>query len=197
MFKTGMEITLERNRLSARALVRGWKNGVYILMEMPDLRWKQNDPNPIVGRTSSEGKYYGFTTKYIGALPEVNLIILEYPDDIIDNVLRTTERYAVTLPVTLTARNRGKEFTYQGVITDLSKGGCLVRSSQRFTANEAYIISGNFPTGESFSGILMTALSCEGSEGRFESRCRFDSTPPEDEQALLRFIGLVKTVYGE
>lgn len=196
MFKTGMEITLERNRLSARALVRGWKDGAYILMEMPDLRWKQNDPTPIVGRASRGGKYYGFTTKYMGALPEINLVILEYPEDIVDSVLRTAERYPVTLPVTLTAKNKGKEFTYQGVITDLSKGGCLIRSQRPFNVNETFTLSGAFPTGESFSGILLTALASEGSEGKFEIRCRFDSIPPEDERALSRFLGVVKTVHG-
>lgn len=196
MFKAGMEITLERNRLSARALVRGWKDGAYILMEMPDLRWKQNDPSPIVARTSLDGKYYGFTTKYIGALPEVNLVILEYPEDIVDSILRTAERYCVTLPVTLTAKNRGKEFTYQGVITDLSKGGCLIRSSRNFHVNETFTLSGTFPSGESYTGILMTSLGADETGGKFENRCRFDSIPPEDEQALLRFLGVIKTVYG-
>lgn len=196
MFKAGMEITLERNRLSTRALLRGWKDGAYLLMEMPDLRWKQNDPNPIVGRVSAGGSYYGFTTKYMGALPEINLVILDYPEDIIENVLRTAERYAVTIPVTLTGRNKGKEFTYQGVITDLSKGGCLLISSRQFSVNETYTLSGAFPAGELFSGILITVLSSKGPEGRFEIRCRFDSIPPGDEQALLRFLGMVKTVHG-
>ncbi|MBF0635559.1 MAG: PilZ domain-containing protein [Nitrospinae bacterium] len=196
MFKSGMEITLERNRLSARALVRGWKDGAYILMEMPDLRWKQNDQSPIVGRASRGGKYYGFTTKYLGVLPEINIVILEYPEDIVDSVLRTTERYPVTLPVTLSAKNKGKEFTYQGVITDLSKGGCLIRSQRSFSVNETFTLSGSFPTGESFSGILLTALASNGSDGKFEIRCRFDSVPPDDERSLSRFLGMVKTVHG-
>lgn len=202
MFRAGMEITLERNRLSARALLRGWKDEAYLLMEMPDLRWKQNDPNPIVGRVSAGGSYYGFTTRYIGALPEINLVILEYPGDIIENVLRMAERYAVTIPATLTARHKEKEFTYQGVITDLSKGGCLLISSRPFSVNETYTLSGAFPAGERFSGILMTALSssgsdgAKGSEGRFEMRCRFDSIPPDDERALSRFLDMLKTVHG-
>lgn len=196
MFKTGMDITLERNRLSAHALVRGWKNGVYILMEMPDLRWKQNDPDPIVARAFSKGKYYGFTTKFMGVLPEVNLVILEYPEDIIDNTLRAAERYAVTLPVKLTARYKGSSFEYEGMITDISKGGCLLRSSRALKINDTYILSGTFPAGETFSGILLTTLTSEGSNGRFENRCRFDSIPPEDELALSRFLGMVKTVHG-
>lgn len=191
-----MEITLERNRLSTRALLRGWRDGAYLLMEMPDLRWKQNDPNLIVARVSAGGSYYGFTTRRIGVLPEINLVILEYPDDIIKNVLRTTERFAVTIPVTLTARNKGEEFTYQGVITDLSKGGCLLISSRHFGVSETYTISGVFPGGESFSGILMTPLSSSGSDGRFEMRCRFDSIPPGDARALLQFLVMVKTVNG-
>jgi hypothetical protein len=202
MFKAGMDITLERNRLSTHALLRGWKAGAYLLMEMPDLRWKQNDPTPMVGRVSTGGNYYGFTTKYMGVLPEINLVILEYPEDIIENILRTTERFAVTIPVTLTARHKEKESTYQSVMTELSEGGCLLRSSRKFHDNETYTLSGAFPAGESFSGILMTALSSKGlqtpkgSQDMFEIRCRFDSIPPEDEQALLRFIGMVKTVYG-
>lgn len=171
-------------------------------MEMPDQRWKQSDPNPIVCRVSMGGSYYGFTTKYMGALPEINLVMLEYPEDIIENLLRTSERYAVTLPVTLTARYKAKEFTYQAVITDLSKGGCLLMSSRQFSVNETYTISGLFPAGDSFSGILLTVLSAsdpdgtKGADGRFKMRCRFDSVPPEDEQALSRFLGMVKAVHG-
>ena len=196
MFETGMEMTLERNRLSARALLRGWKDGAYMLMEMPDLRWKQNDPSPIVARTFRKGKYYGFTTKYVGALPEVNLVILEYPEDIIDNAMRAAERYAVTLPVKLATKYKGASFEYEGIITDISKGGCLLRSSRALKVNDTYIISGTFPAGENFGGILLTTLTAEGSEGRFENRCRFDSIPPEDERALSRFLGMVKTVHG-
>jgi hypothetical protein len=203
MFKPGMDITLERNRLSAHALLRGWKERGYLLMEMPDLRWKQYDPNPIVARVTTGGNYYGFTTKYIGILPEINLVILEYPEDIIENILRTTERFAVTIPVTLTARHKDKESEYQAVMTELSKGGCLLRSSRKFHDNETYTLSGDFPAGGRFSGILMTALSSKGldgpkgSEDMFEIRCRFDSIPPEDEQALSRFIAMVKTVHGD
>jgi hypothetical protein len=197
MFNAGAEITLERDRMSSRAIVRGWREDAYLLLEVPDLRWKQKSADPIVCRMSHSGKYYGFTTNFIASLQEINLGVFEYPADIIDNTLRSAERYQVTIPVKLTAKFKNNTFEYEGLITDISKGGCLLKSSRALKSNETFTLSGTFPTKESFDNIVMTALSSEGHDAHFVVRCRFDVVPPEAEQAIARFLKLVETSLGK
>ncbi|MBI4666544.1 MAG: PilZ domain-containing protein [Nitrospinae bacterium] len=196
MFEADMEITLERERASVRAHVRGWKDGGYILVDVPDARWKQKDENPLVARLASSGKYYGFTTRAIGFMPEINLLILEYPEDIVDTSLRTAERFTITLPVTMTMAVKDKRYDYPGLITDISKHGCRIACGRPFNVSERLALSGQFPQGDKFEKIMFTIISASGGEGKFFYGGQLTFPAKEDEKALVEFMKRVKIAYG-
>jgi len=155
-FEVGAELHLERERVSATTKLRGWKEGVYIIVDIPDGRWRIKDTNPIICRLLADGKYYGFTTLWLGVLPEINLMMLEYPDDIVDTSLRDDKRFTVSLPISIVRNHDGRRDEFPALMTDLSVKGCQIVSPSAVNTNDKLELSGGLPGGESFKDVIFT-----------------------------------------
>jgi len=126
MFKAGRSLTLERGGVKARTVLRGWKNGQYLLVDIPGGLWTAPSTAPILCQIFSAGAARGFKTEFVGVLRELKLLVLKYPSDIVDATNRSSSRFNTTLPVSVLGGRDGDEEWGRGVITNISKGGCQV-----------------------------------------------------------------------
>ncbi len=145
--ETGMELSLEKGSKVSKAVLRGWKNSHYLLVEMPDISWSRPDSSEIIGRLFGKGRYYGFTTTQLGVLMEFKLVVLRYPDDIMATSYRQNERYNATLPVTISRSAETGQADDVGVITDISEGGCKLVCQKTYHVGSKIFLQIDFPTG--------------------------------------------------
>lgn len=126
MFEAGRSLTLEREGLKDKTVLRGWKSGQYMLVDIPSGLWGTPSTAPIIGKLSSAGVARDFKTEFLGVLRELKLLILKYPSNIVDTTNRASSRFHTTLPVTVLGGDSGGEERNKGVITNISEGGCQV-----------------------------------------------------------------------
>lgn len=186
---------MEREGANCKATVRGWKEDDYLLVETPDPKWRHKTNDDIIGRLTHGGKYYGFTTSMIGILPEISMIVLRYPDDVVDTTLRESDRHEVTLPVKITYMTGANPHVYTGVITDISMGGCKLMSQKYFNADDVVFLSGMFPTGRIFEKIGFIIKSVRGVD-KFEYGGMLRIPLASDREALAGFMDKMKQLKG-
>jgi len=113
---------------SCRGLFIGMEAGQYLLVKLPPLIdiWKKlYKKNHVIIRYVHGGNIYGFRTTLIGLIREtVRLFVFAYPEMVESMNLRKEERFPCMLPVILTDAVRQSDEERQGMISDLSAGGC-------------------------------------------------------------------------
>ncbi|MBI5814315.1 MAG: PilZ domain-containing protein [Nitrospinae bacterium] len=188
----GVEMHMERAPLSADTHIRGWKDGVYILVDAPDGRWKVKDPTPIVCRLFEEGKYYGFMAAMFATLPELNLLLIEYPDEIVDTSVREEERFKVSLPVTITAVIKESQVDFPGIVIDLSQNGCQLISSKPVNVNDRLLLAGGFPGGQIFKDIPFVTKRVDELKGKWQLGGALDINEGAGKEAFERFLSQLR-----
>ncbi len=122
--------------------------------ELTKVRQALDVGKPIVGRYLSRGAAFGFRTHSLGisAAPR-RLLFLQYPTEVQQQNLRSSERVACSLP----ARMRIDETTVDGVVVDISIDGCQVTvgrdSNQPALAGLSSRLNTAVQIGVSFPGV--------------------------------------------
>ncbi|MBF0292422.1 MAG: flagellar brake domain-containing protein [Nitrospinae bacterium] len=122
IFKRGLEILLDDSHSKLRTTLCGWKTGKYLLIEEPAGR-NVREGVSLVARFSHDGCYYGFNVEALGHLPEAHILVLKYPDDIMQSCVRKNSRLEVALPVNIFRGDKPSDALNDALITDLSAGG--------------------------------------------------------------------------
>ncbi|MBF0169817.1 MAG: PilZ domain-containing protein [Nitrospinae bacterium] len=149
MFAAGIDITLEGDPGTTHTMVRGWKEGAYFLIDAPPGAWRNIPGSEALCRIDHDGRYYGFAAPCLALLPELNLLVFGWPDDIMENDRRTASRFDITMPVTVYRNMGGKEVGHNdGVITDLSRGGCRLICERAYQEGDKILMTGHLPLGE-------------------------------------------------
>lgn len=188
MFEIGQELTLEQGRLHARSFVRGWKEGSYLLVDIPDKGWNTRDPSEMIARMFHEGAYHGFTTYIMGAYLEIGLMALQYPDETIDTSYRESERFPVTVPMTIYRTVGDKVAEWEGVITDISKNGCQLMCQRSMHIDSVVFLRGHFTDASGFETIGCVIKSRDIRAGQYLYGVRFEITSDSDKEALDGFF---------
>jgi len=152
LFKPGMEVAMDGGMSPFKTVIRGWKEGKYILAEKPGPSAGLKLGLPLVGRVFFDGVYHGFSTDVTGVLPESGLFASRYPDDIVETSVRKDERFKLVWPVTV-AREKNSEFRLDGAILDISAGGCGFLSGMAFKNGEKAYLSAMTPGGKRIDGL--------------------------------------------
>ena len=192
MFEAGQEISLEGDRGATRVTVRGWKEGVYLLVDIPSKGWNVRDASPLVGRIFHEGSYHGFTTHSLGGFMEIGLMVLQYPEDTIETEYRMSERFSVTAPVTIYRTTAEKTVEWDGIITDISKDGCQLMSHKSIPVDTTVFLRGAFTDSSTFETIGVFIKSSEIVGGQYRYGGRFEISSDSDMDALAAYIDKMK-----
>lgn len=128
----------------------GMEYGLYILVKLPpivDIAANLYQKNHTIVRYFHAGKAYGFRTTLIGLIkePPLRLCIFAHPDAIESLNLRKSERYDCLIPACVCVKADGEEKTeLQGVISDVSLGGCSFEGTNTGDAISSDLKIGGF-----------------------------------------------------
>jgi c-di-GMP-binding flagellar brake protein YcgR len=110
--------------------IRGVHENKYLLIDMPV---KDGKPLPLkshvdcIFRFVHQGAVIGFVTSVLESIYRpVPVVFVRYPQQIERKVLRSEERYRTLIDASLTWEQR----SFQGTITDLSKRGCQLQTTE-------------------------------------------------------------------
>lgn len=162
MFEAGMVVSLEKGGSASRTSLRAWKEGHYILVDLPGGAWAVPGEDEIIARIAGHGRYMGFTTSYLGALLEFNMLVLKYPGDIMETPFES-EKYSVSLPALISSGEGGQEG--RGVITSVSEDSCVFVTGAKMREGRPATLKVNLPTapgGVTLKGVIEKADQWSG-----------------------------------
>jgi len=115
-------------------IVRGWRKGQYIVLDLPKVGVEDFKIAPQTGikvHFTKEGIFVNFETISIHSLVQaITLLVIEYPRKFDSHNLRKHERFKANLPIKYFYELEGQKIENFGIIRDISAGGILFTHTQ-------------------------------------------------------------------
>jgi c-di-GMP-binding flagellar brake protein YcgR len=197
IFKRGLEIALDDSHSKLNTTLCGWKPGKYLLIEAPAGRSIRENVS-LVGRFFHDGCYYGFGVESLGLLPEAHMLVLKYPDDIVNSSVRQGSRLEVALPATVFRGASPADPAHNALITDLSAGGLNYSCFMMFNVGETVGVIGALSPEQPDKALRFIVRSMKTVGVKHEYGGQFVFGGAEEEKALkARVDKLDGLTYGK
>lgn len=187
ILKPGLELALENGSFKGKTSVCGWKEGKYLLLDVPN-GWMVKPNQHIVARLVSDGAYCGFASEVIGHFPEINVAALSFPDDISESSARRNGRYPAAIPTHAARQPSAAGPEKNGLITDISLGGLKFTCHMMFRVGEKVFLNFTLPTGASVTAAVVTVKSMKAFEKKYEYGGEFDITCQSVQKAVGKLM---------
>ena len=133
-------------------IVRGWRKGHYIILDLPKVGVEDFKIAPQTGiqlHFTKEGIFVNFKTTSIHSLVQaVTLLIIEYPRKFDSHNLRKHERFKANFPLNYHYELDGQNIKNSGIVRDISLGGILFTHTQKLEKeSKLYLNYENAPWG--------------------------------------------------
>ncbi|MBI5814423.1 MAG: PilZ domain-containing protein [Nitrospinae bacterium] len=171
--EVGADVSLESERGKAMSRIMGWKTGAYLLMDAKDKRLTLKQGEKVVARTLCGGAYYGFSSEFLGPMPEIAALVFRYPENIIESSIGASARVAVVLPVSVSRTQAPTAMRLEGVITALGGTGFKMLCDMAFSPGDTAYVTGSLPTGKKLDSVSFTVVQAEERGNKFEVAGQF------------------------
>ena len=131
----GQKITIKVRGEVFTVMVRGWRKGQYIVLDLPRVGVEDFRIAPqtgIQGHYTKEGVFVNFkSTSILSFVQAVTLLVIEYPRNFDAHNLRKAERFKACFPMSYSYNLGERKFEGSGIVRDISSGGVLFTHSQQ------------------------------------------------------------------
>jgi len=129
-FNTVLQIQVQSYPNRLKSYLVGKEEGRYLIIKMPAVVNPEEvftEDKELVIRYIHQGSVFGFKSPIMLAVQKpFNVLFIRSPEKVEDHNLRTHKRFECNLPARLevVTRHQNRQLRFQGVIGDMSKGGC-------------------------------------------------------------------------
>ncbi|MEW5800579.1 MAG: flagellar brake protein [bacterium] len=186
-----------------KSSIIGWKTDQLILIDMPILNGAYvnlTDGCTCIVRYIHCGSACGFETKVLKNINDTRLpmIYLSYPKTIERISLRKYNRIQTLIPARIEVKGRGSVQELEGIIVDLSVGGCLldIQDSKEVNLDIENKIKLSFAlanTGEQVEGIFVTIKRVQKVRGSTMAGVQFVDLPSDVFEKIRYFCESCKS----
>ena len=137
----GQKVTITVRGEVFTVLVRGWRQGQYVLLDLPRVGVEDFKIPPQIGiqvHFTKAGLFVGFTTTSILSFVQaVSFLVIEYPRSFDSHNLRKHERFKANFPLRYHYEEDGQKIEDSGIVRDISESGLLfTHTKQVFKENK-------------------------------------------------------------
>ena len=195
-FVMGQKVTATIRGEVFTVCIRGWKNGQYVITDLPKVGGEAYRVAPQTGiqiHFIKDGLFVNFKSSVSSALAQaISLMVVEYPRSFDLHNLRKYERFRTNVPVRFYSEEGETKFEDAGILRDISSGGALISHAKQVSKQKTLYISAELPNG----GIIKLQPAAAQN---LRKNPKSESTPyvtgvkwkgilPESEQAIAGFI---------
>ena len=131
----GQKVTIKVRGEVFTVMVRGWRKGQYIVLDLPRVGVEDFRIAPqtgIQGHYTKEGVFVNFkSTSILSFVQAVTLLVIEYPRNFDAHNLRKHERFKAYFPVRYSYNLGEQKLEGSGIVRDISSGGLLFTHSKQ------------------------------------------------------------------
>lgn len=190
----GHEIMIEVDGNRAKTVVRGWSfhEQGYFLLDSPTHLSQYRVGTKGIMRFEKGGTVCGVKVHFASFIQKANLWVLKIYERMVQDSMRSNERYSCIIPASLKNHESGEEIG-KVIITDLSLGGARLVTKKSLSLSEGDFLDIDFVIpGHGDTNQTMEVKRHNEYEGIFTYSGPFISMNVEDENKFREFFDLCK-----
>ncbi len=174
--------------------IRGWKLNHSIFLELP---LEHDGFSQVVAGSGSKVKYHddgffiSFNSKVLQVQKEISLLAIQYPEVFNKYGLRKSDRLQANFPLRFSCGTSGTPRTGEGVVSDISRTGFLIRHLNPLRVEEVISVSAPL-IGGVFSDqralVRNTRKSANSSPLQYETGIEFLEVSPINRNLINDFM---------
>ena len=145
----GQKVTITVRGEVFNVLVRGWRKGQYIVLDLPRVGVEDFRIAPQTGiqlHFTKEGLFVNFkTTSILSFVQAITLLIIEYPRSFDSHNLRKNERFKANFPVRYYYEADGQKIEDTGIVRDISASGILFTHTKQVVKDNKLCLNFEIP----------------------------------------------------
>lgn len=203
----GLEITIKIRGDDYTTYVRGWKSGVFILVDSPLVAGdflKVVPETSITCRFLTAGTLVSCSTIIIFVLRQpLNIIVLEFPEHYEKIRLRQTPRMVSSLPAVYyklgSAKPEEKNVQYKATVRDLSLSGALLLANIKLEELSQIALSIKLPSNDKITNIVSIVKNVVRekkvpTDNSYLIGVEFKNLPAHEKRKLVGYLDAKKDV---
>lgn len=195
-FVMGQKVTATIRGEVFNVSVRGWKNGQYVITDLPKVGGEAYRVAPQTGvqiHFIKDGLFVNFKSSASYALAQaISLLVIEYPRTFDLHNLRKFERFKINAPVAFFSEEGDQKFEDAGILRDISSGGALLSHAKQISKQKLVHLSAELPTGGSIKMQIAEVHNLrknpKSETAPFVTGVKWKNLTPESDQAIAGFI---------
>ena len=145
----GQKVTITVRSEVFSVQVRGWRQGQYIILDLPRVGVEDFRIAPQTGiqvHFTKEGLFVNFKTiSILSFVQAVTLLVIEYPIKFDSHNLRKHERFKANFPILYNYESDCRKFEDSGIVRDISVNGILLSHIQKLVKENKLCVSFEIP----------------------------------------------------
>ena len=192
----GQKVTITVRGEVFTVLVRGWRQGHYVLLDLPRVGVEDFKIPPQIGiqvHFTKAGLFVSFkTTSILSFVQAVSFLVIEYPRSFDSHNLRKHERFKANFPLRYHYEEDGQKIEDSGIVRDISESGILfTHTKQVFKKNKLCLNFDILSCGSiqnQMADIRNIRKNPKSETSPFVTGIKWRDISPETEQSITKLV---------
>ena len=192
----GQKVTITVRGEVFTVIVRGWRQGQYVLLDLPRVGVEDFKIPPQIGiqvHFTKEGLFVSFkTTSILSFVQAISFLVIEYPRSFDSHNLRKHERFKTNFPLRYHYEENGKKIEDSGIVRDISEGGILFSHTKQVFKKNKLCLNFDIPSCGSIQNQMTEIRNIrknpKSETSPFVTGVRWRDISPETEASITKLV---------
>ena len=192
----GQKVTITVRGEVFSVLVRGWRQGQYVLLDLPRVGVEDFKIPPQIGiqvHFTKAGLFVSFkTTSILSFVQAISFLVIEYPRSFDSHNLRKHERFKANFPLRYHYEEDGKKIEDSGIVRDISVSGILLTHTKQLVKENKLCLNFDIPSCGSIQNQMTEIRNIrknpKSETSPFVTGIRWRDTSPETEESITKLV---------
>ena len=192
----GQKVTITVRGEVFTVLVRGWRQGQYILLDLPRVGVEDFKIPPQIGiqvHFTKAGLFVSFkTTSILSFVQAISFLVIEYPRSFDSHNLRKHERFKANFPLRYHYEEDGQKIEESGIVRDISESGLLFTHTKQVFKENKLCLNFDIPSCGSIQNQMVDIRNIrknpKSETSPFVTGIKWRDISPETEESIKNLV---------
>ena len=192
----GQKVTITVRGEVFTVLVRGWRQGQYVLLDLPRVGVEDFKIPPQIGiqvHFTKAGLFVSFkTTSILSFVQAISFLVIEYPRSFDSHNLRKHERFKANFPLRYHYEEDGQKIEDSGIVRDISESGILFTHTKQVFKENKLCLNFDIPSCGSIQNQMVDIRNIrknpKSETSPFVTGIKWRDISPETEASITKLV---------
>jgi c-di-GMP-binding flagellar brake protein YcgR len=192
----GQKVTITVRGEVFNVIVRGWRQGQYVILDLPKVGVEDFRIPPQIGiqvHFTKAGLFVSFkTTSILSFVQAITFLVIEYPRSFDSHNLRKHERFKANFPLQYHYEEDGHKFEGSGIVRDISESGILFTHTKQVSKENKLCLNFDIPSCGSIQNQMVDIRNIrknpKSETSPFVTGIKWRDISPETEESIKKLV---------